>query len=105
MKIALDITILTGILFVCWHGYQQRKLWLCMIPALLLRIGRQKSFWTRFFIYAPVFVGWLLLCHWIDVKGWHAISAGLMAFAMTLGLEAMRQVEEFQRIKNKPCEK
>jgi len=105
MKTALDIAILALILFTCWRGYQQRRLGLCIIPALLLYIGKQKPFWIRFLIYAPVFVAWLLLCHWIDVKGWHAMAAGLMAFAMTLGLEAMRQVEELQRIKNKPCEK
>ncbi len=98
MKLVLDIAILVGILFACWRGYQQRQPWLYLISALLLRLGSQKYFGIRFFVYAPVFVGWLLLCHWLDVKNWTATAAGLMVFAMTLGLEAMRQTEERQKI-------
>jgi len=98
MTLLLDIAIFLGILFTCWRGYQQRQSWICLISALLLRLASQKSFGIRFFVYAPVFVGWLLLCHWVDVKGWTATAAGLMVFAMTLGLEAMRQTEERQKI-------
>jgi len=97
MKIALDVAVLTGILFACWHGYQQRQIWLCIIPALLLRTGRHQPLWLLFCIYAPVLMGWLLLCHWVNAQGWRATSAGLLAFAMVVGLEAMRQAEERQK--------
>ncbi|MDX8391920.1 MAG: hypothetical protein R8K53_05055 [Mariprofundaceae bacterium] len=94
MKLAIDVGALAVLLFVCWRGYQQRRFWLCTMTALLLHIGRERVFCFRFVIYSPIFVGWLLLCHWMDVKGWHATAAGLMALSMTIALEAMRQSEE-----------
>jgi len=94
MKTVVDIVLLAGILGACWQGYRQRHIWFCLIPGLLLHIGRQRSFLFRFCLYAPLFVGWLLLCHWLNAQGWHATSAGLFGFAMVSGLEAMRQVEE-----------
>jgi len=97
MKLAVDIVILAAILFASWRGYHQRNIWFCVIPGLLLHIGRQKPFWIRFLVYAPIFVSWLLLCHWLNAHGWHATGAGLLAFAMTIGLEAMRQTEEHQK--------
>jgi len=97
MNVALDIVVLAGILFACWRGYRQRQIWLCIIPALLLRMGHDKPLWMLFLIYAPIFMGWLSLCHWINAQGWRATAAGLLTFAMTLGLEAMRQAEEHQK--------
>ncbi len=97
-----DFAGLALLLAVCWRGYRYRTPWFSAIAARLLRASRGRGFFRRFILLAPIFVGWLLLCHWTDVKGWHATAAGLMALAMTVGLDAMRQFEEAAK-SNQPC--
>jgi len=94
MRHLADAAVLAALLTLCWRGYRHRAPWFTVIARRLLRAGRNRGFPRRLLAYGPLFVGWLLLCHWTDVKGWHATAAGLMALAMTVGLDAMRQFEE-----------
>jgi len=78
-------------------AYHRQASWLRFIPYALLRFGRGKTFLIQWMIYSPIFVSWLLLCHWLDVKEWHGLAAAGMGFAMLLGLQGMRQWEEKQK--------
>ncbi len=94
MRLALDMGGLALLLAAGFQGYRQRAPWFTRIAAGLMAAVSNRGFFRRFLILAPVFVGWLLLCHWTDVRGFHATAAGLMALAMAVGLDAMRQFEE-----------
>jgi hypothetical protein len=90
--------IIFAVLFALFvKAYQSQQLWLRFIPYILLRWGKNRAFFTQLLFYSPIFVGWLMLCHWIDVKGLHGLAAAGMAFAMLLALQAMRMVEEMQK--------
>lgn len=104
VNIAIDIALLALIAFGCWRGYQQRALWFTLPVHLLLRLGRRRSYWMQLLIYGPFTIGGLLLCHWINTHGWHASAAGGIVIAMTIGLEAMRIVEEDGKRKREPCD-
>ncbi len=78
-------------------SYHQQALWFRLLTHILLSFGKGKSFLKQWFIYAPMFVSWLLLCRWLDVKAWHGLAASLIAFAMLLALQAMRALEEQQK--------
>jgi len=82
------------------RAYQQQAMWLRFIPFVLLKFGVGRSFIVQWLIYSPTFVSWLLLCHWLDVKGWHGLGAAGMGFAMLVGLQGMRFLEEQQKQNN-----
>ena len=103
MDVLLDVLFFTGIATLCWLGYQLRRPWLVLIVQLLWHLGRGYGLWGQVFRYAPVIVGWLLLCHWINTHGWHGLAAGGILFAMTLALHAMRSWEEQQKQEKGPC--
>ncbi|OIO70216.1 MAG: hypothetical protein COW19_08145 [Zetaproteobacteria bacterium CG12_big_fil_rev_8_21_14_0_65_55_1124] len=105
MLTVLDIALLVGIALLCWRGYRENGLWLCYVGQLLHRLLRGKGFWGQLFRFAPVVVGWLLLCHWVNTAGWHATAAGGILLAMTVGLDAMRKLEEQQKLEKTSCEK
>ncbi len=105
MLMALDILLLIAIAILCWRGYRNRSLWLDVVGQLLAHLLRNKGFWGQLFSFAPVVVGWLLLCHRINTAGWHATAAGGILLAMTIGLDAMRNLEEEQKLEKAPCEK
>ena len=95
--ILLDLATLVVIALVCWQGYHRRRLWFGMPVYAWFQLARGRGFWAQLLIFGPVVVGWLLLCHWINTHGWHATAAGGILIAMTVGLEAMRTIEEEQR--------
>ncbi|MDQ6950127.1 MAG: hypothetical protein Q9M26_00510 [Mariprofundales bacterium] len=99
MALLLDLTIFGMIAVLCWRGYQQRQIWLSMPPYLLMRACHNRSAWLQLVIFGPITIIWLLSCHWINAHGWHATAAGGILLAMTMGLEAMRSVEERQKEK------
>jgi hypothetical protein len=101
MKTGIDIIMLMLIGTLCWHGYQSRQTWLRMIPHLMWRICRNRGFLWQLLVFGSSMVGWLLLCHWINARGWYATAAGVMLLGMTLGLEAMRSAEERQKMEGK----
>ena len=99
MSMVLDIILFAAIATVCWQGYHKRRLWFVIPVYVWLRMGKGRSFWVQFMIFAPTTVCGLLLCHWVNTHGWHATAAGGMLFGMTLGLEAMRIAEEESKYK------
>jgi len=101
---ALDILLFAIIAWLCWQGYQKRRLWFAIPITLWLKFASDRCFLQQFLIFAPATVCWLLLCHWIDTHGWHATAAGCMLFAMTIGLEAMRMTEEEQKWTMEQCD-
>lgn len=100
MDTLLDISAFLLIAMLCWRGYQLRQNWFCLIPYLLWRQCQGRGVARQLLVFSPVVVGWLILCHWLNAHGWHATGAGGMLFAMTLGLDAMRSVEERQKKEN-----
>jgi len=104
----MSIIFQTVIFFLCitpflW-AYHQQHTWFQWLPYALLRLGKGRSFFIQWLIYSPMFVIWLLLCHWLDVKAWHGVAAALIAFAMLLALQAMRQLENQHKAKRiKEC--
>jgi len=64
---------------------------------LWIGLCRGRGPWLQLLLFGPVVVGWLLFCHWVNTHGWHATAAGGILFAMTVGLQAMRSVEEEQK--------
>jgi len=105
MLIALDILLFTAITTICWRGYRYRSLWLAVVGQLLARLLCRKGFWGQLFSFAPIAISWLLLCHWVNTAGWHATAAGGILLAMTVGLDAMRNLEEKQKMEKSSCEK
>jgi len=97
MTLALDVAAFLLIAVLSIRGYMKRQLWLALINHLLARLYRGKGFWGQLFSVGPIVVGWLLLCHWVNTQGAHATAAGGILFAMTLGLDAMRTLEEQQK--------
>jgi len=102
--IAIDIGIFLIIALLCWRGYQQRRLWLFYLGRLLEDLIQGRSFWSQLLRLGPLFVGWLLLCHWVNTHGWHGTAAGGILLAMTLGLNAMRTIEEQQKWEKEQCD-
>ncbi|TLS66132.1 hypothetical protein FE236_09175 [Mariprofundus erugo] len=100
MDTLLDISLFLLIAWLCWRGYNGRQSWLRMIPYLIWQQCQGRGMIRQLLVFAPVVVGWLLLCHWLNAHGWHATGAGGMLFAMTLGLDAMRSAEERQKMGN-----
>ena len=78
-------------------AYQQQSLWLRLIPFLLLKWGEGRSFTWQLMIYSPIFILWLLGCHWLDARGWYGLGASGLGFAMLLGLQALKMIEEKQK--------
>jgi len=103
MDTLLDILFFAVIAGLCWRGYQQRRSWLLVAVGLIWSLGRGYGLWRQVFHYAPVIVGWLLLCHWVNTHGWHGLAAGGILFAMTLALHAMRSWEEQQKQEKRQC--
>jgi len=93
----LNLVIFFVLMGFALRGYQRQATWLRLIPFALLKFGEGRHFILQWLIYSPLFVSWLLLCHWVDVKGWHGLGAAFMGFAMLLGLQAMRHLEEEQK--------
>jgi hypothetical protein len=102
--IAVDIGLFLIIALLCWRGYQQRQLWMFYLGRLLERMFNGRSFLRVLFSLGPMLVGWLLLCHWINTHGWHGLAAGGVLLAMTLGLNAMRNLEEKQKWEKEQCD-
>jgi len=100
--ILIDLALFSAIAALCWRGYQQRRIWIRLPPYLLMQRCRGKSALRQLLIFGPVTIFWLLTCHWINTHGWHATAAGGLLLAMTLGLEAMRAIEEQQKQNKKP---
>jgi len=105
MMTALDIVLFMLIALLCWRGYRGNGLWLFYSGSLLHRLLHGKGFWGQLFSFAPIAIGWLLLCHWVNTAGWHATGAGGILIAMTIGLDAMRKLEEKQKMEKTSCEK
>jgi len=105
MTTFLDISLFLGIALLCWRAYHGKGLWLFYVSQLIERLLRGKGFWGQLASSAPLIVGWLLLCHWVNTAGWHATGAGGILIAMTLGLDAMRNCEEKQKMERTSCEK
>jgi len=105
MMTALDIVLFILIALLCWRGYHKNVIWLFYAGRILERLLGGKGFWAQLFSFAPVAIGWLLLCHWINTAGWHATAAGGILLAMTVGLDAMRKLEEKQKMEKTSCEK
>ncbi len=85
--------MLGAVAALCWRGYRQRPLWFSLPISLLLAVGHGRGFLAQLLLYGPLVVGGLLLCHWINGRGWHATAAAGILVGMTAGLEAMRRVE------------
>jgi len=105
MMTALDIVLFILIVLLCWRGYRGNGLWLIYTGNLLHRLLRGKGFWGQLLSFAPIAIGWLLLCHWVNTAGWHATAAGGILLAMTIGLDAMRKLEEKHKMEKSTCEK
>jgi len=99
MNIFFQFVFFILLIAPCLWAYHHQQTWFRMIPYLLLRWGKGRSFFVQWLMYSPVFVSWLLLSHWLDVKAWHGVAAALIAFAMLLALQAMRQLEEQHKAK------
>ncbi len=97
MKAVLDILVLVVVATACWRGYGQRDSWLRMLVGWLMHQVRGHGFWGQWLRFGPLVVGWLLFCHWLNTHGWHASGAAGIVLAMTLGLDAMRSIEEEQK--------
>ena len=97
MLFILNAFVFLVLLACLVRAYQRQQLWLRLVSHVAMQWGKGKSFVVQLLIYSPLFVGWLMLCHWIDVKGLHGLAAAGMAFAMLLALQAMRMVEEKQK--------
>ena len=97
------MSILTNLIWaailipLCLWSYHQQALWFRLLTHVLLSLGKGRGFFKQWLIYAPIFVSWLLLCRWLDVKAWHGLAASLIAFAMLVALQAMRSLEEQQK--------
>ena len=94
---ALNILTFFILVALLIRAYHMQQLWLRVVSYFVLQWGKGRSFFIQLLIYSPVFVGWLMLCHWIDMKGWHGLAAAGMAFAMLLALQSMRMIEEKQK--------
>jgi len=105
MAIALDIALFLGIALLCWRGYYGKGLWLLYANQFMQRLLHGKGFWGQLVSSAPLVVGWLLLCHRVNTAGWHASAAGGILLAMTVGLDAMRKLEERQKVEKSSCGK
>lgn len=97
MSFVLNLALFLILMGLTLFAYHRQSLWIRLIPYILSKLGRGHSFFVQWLIYSPMFVGWLLACHWLDVKGWHGLGAAGMGFAMVLGLQAMRYLEEKQK--------
>jgi len=105
MLIVIDIAIFLGIALICWRGYRGSSIWLGVVAQLLFRLLHGKGFWGQLMRFAPMAIGWLMLCHRINTAGWHATAAGGILIAMSIGLDAMRRFEEQQKLERTSCEK
>jgi len=101
----LDVALFALIALLCWRGYRGIDPWLMHFVQWLGRILQGKGFWRQLFTFGPIIVGWLLLCHRVNTLGWHATAAGGILLAMTVGLDAMRRLEEQQKRERSSCEK
>lgn len=99
MLMTLDIALL------CWRGYQGHGVWLSVVGQMLYRLLHGHGFWDQLLRFAPIAIGWLMLCHRVNTAGWHALGAGGILIAMTDGLDAMRKLEEQQKMERTSCEK
>ena len=97
MSFMLNLVLFSILMGSVLFAYQRQALWLRLIPHVLLKCGRNRSFFIQLILYGSAFVLWLLACHWLDVKGWHGLGAAGMGFAMVLGLQAMRSLEKQQK--------
>lgn len=97
MSFWLDVVLFALIAFICWRGYWYRQLWLALANHFLGRLYRDKGFFRQLFGLGPVIVGWLLLCHWLSSHDAEGLAAGGILLAMTLALDAMRNLEEQQK--------
>ena len=98
MSFGLNLAVFLILIGISLRAYQKQSLWLQLVPLSLLKLGENRSFFMQWLIYSPIFVIWLLLCHWLDVKEWHGLAAAGIGIAMIVALQAMRQLEEQQKI-------
>jgi len=97
MMFALQLFIFLVLIVAILWSYHKQMLWIRLVPHVLWRWGKGRSFWLQWFIYSPLFVLWLLICHWLDVQGLQGVAAAMLGLAMVFGLQAMRDLEEKQK--------
>jgi len=105
MSFMLNLVIFLVLMGSVLLAYRRQTLWLRLIPYVILKCGKGRSSLVQLLMYGSTFVLWLLACHWLDVKGWHGLGAACMGFAMMLGLQAMRYMEEQQKCKSETFKK
>ena len=93
----LHCALFVVLMGISGRAYQRQSLWIRFIPYALLSMGKGRSFVLQLLMYAPLLVSCLLACHWLDVMGWHGLAASGIGFAMLLGLQALRMLEEKQK--------
>ncbi len=93
----LHVIIFIVLMAFSIKAYQHQSFWLRFIPFLLLKWGEGRSFAWQLMIYSPIFIIWLLSCHWLDAKGWYGLGASGLGIAMLLGLQALKMIEEKQK--------
>ncbi len=99
MSFLLNVWVFVMLVGAALLAYRRQALWLRLLVGFLLKPARGRSFVFQWFVYAPIFVSYLLLCHYLDVQEWYGLAASGIGFAMILGLQAMRQCEEKQKEK------
>ncbi len=97
MMILVHLVLFVVLMGLSARAYQHQSLWIRFVPYLLLKLAKGRSAIVQLLIYAPIIVAWLLVCHWLDVQGWHGLGAFGIGFAMLLGLQALRMMEENQK--------
>jgi len=100
MSVMLNLAVFLVFMGSVLLAYQRQALWLRLLPYIILKCGKGRSSLIQLLMYGTSFVLWLLACHWLDVKGWHGLGAAGMGFGMILGLQAMRYLEEQQKLRN-----
>jgi len=97
MMVVLHCVLFIILMGLSARAYQRQSLWIRFLPYLLLKLAEGRAGIVQLVIYAPLIVMWLLVCHWLDVQGWHGLGASGIGFAMLLGLQALRMLEENQK--------
>ncbi len=97
MMAVLHVLLFIVLMGLSGRAYLHQSMWIRVLPYLLLKLAEGRAGMIQLLIYAPIIVMWLLGCHWLDVQGWHGLGASGIGFAMILGLQALRMLEENQK--------